>query len=53
MKIKNFLSCNGIDDKMYYRNQSNNMSATFFIVKEVFIFMVLENLRTKINWIKE
>lgn len=38
MKIKKILSCNGIDDKMYYRNQSNNMSATFFIVKEVFIF---------------
>lgn len=52
MKIKKFLSCIGIDDKMYYRNQSNNMAATFLIVKEVFIFMVLENLRTKFNWIK-
>lgn len=52
MKIKNCLSCIGIDDKMYYRNQSNDMAATFLIVKEVFIFMVLENLRTKFNWIK-
>lgn len=52
MKINKCLSCIQIDDKMYYRNQSNNMAATFLIVKEVFIFMVLENLRTKFNWIK-
>lgn len=52
LKIKKILSCIGIDDKMYYRNQSNDMAATFLIVKEVFIFMVLENLRTKFNWIK-
>lgn len=42
MWIKKFLSCIGIDDKMYDRNQSNNMAATILIVKEVFIFMVLK-----------